>query len=59
MSPEEMQAALERVRAIHQPLEALNVRHGRRQKVCTGCGTDDGNWQLWPCPTVRALGVTS
>jgi hypothetical protein len=25
------------------------------RKVCTGCGTDNGNWQVWPCPTIRAI----
>jgi hypothetical protein len=29
--------------------------HERLVKVCSGCGTDDGNWQRWPCPTIRAL----
>lgn len=43
------------VREIHQPIEALNVRYGQKQQVCTGCGTDDGNWQLYPCPTIRAV----
>jgi len=44
-----------RVRKVHEPVEALNVRYGHTQKVCTGCGTDAGNWQVWPCPTVRAI----
>ena len=22
-------------------------------QVCIACGTDDGNWQRHPCPTVR------
>ena len=52
-------AALDRVRAIHEPIEALNVRYGHKQKVCTGCGTDDGNWQVWPCPTIRAIEARS
>lgn len=43
------------VREIHQPIEALNVRYGQVQRVCTGCGTDDGNWQVYPCPTIRAV----
>lgn len=50
-------AAAGRARALHKPTEALNVRYGRKQQVCTGCGTDDGNWQTWPCPTIRALSV--
>lgn len=40
---------------IHAPLEAVDERRGARRKVCAGCGTDSGNWQIWPCPTVRAL----
>jgi|GEM_PF-1300580 hypothetical protein len=48
-------AAIREARALHRPLEALNTRYGHRQQVCSGCGTDDGNWQVWPCPTTRAL----
>ena len=49
--------ALQAVIEIHTPIDALNVRYrgGRLQQVCTGCGTDDGNWNHWPCPTVRAI----
>lgn len=47
--------ALEAVRDVHQPLDALHTNTGRVRKVCTGCGTDDGNWQVWPCPTIRAI----
>lgn len=45
------------VRKIHGPIDALNTRYpgGRMTQVCTGCGTDDGNWQTWPCPTIRAV----
>lgn len=52
-----MRAALAAVREIHAPVEALNVapRKPVVTKVCAGCGTDDGNWQHWPCPTVRAV----
>ncbi|MFC4128893.1 hypothetical protein [Nocardia rhizosphaerae] len=54
----ELEAATDRVREVHQPVEALNVRYpgGRPTQVCSGCGTDDGNWQTYPCPTIRALG---
>lgn len=54
----EAEAKVERVREVHEPIDAmLNPgRHERVVKVCTGCGTDDGNWQRWPCPTIRALG---
>jgi hypothetical protein len=50
-------AQLDRVRKVHEPIEALNVRYpgGRLTQVCSGCGTDDGNWQTYPCPTIRAL----
>ena len=49
--------ALQAVLKIHAPIDALNMRHrgGRVQQVCTGCGQDDGNWNYWPCPTVRAI----
>lgn len=45
------------VRKIHSPIDAINTRdpRGRVTQVCTGCGTDDGNWQTWPCPTIRAV----
>lgn len=52
----ELGARLARVREIHEPIEALNVRDNRPGRVCAGCGTDDGNWQVYPCPTMRALG---
>ena len=29
--------------------------YNRIQRVCTGCGQDDGNWAIYPCPTVRAI----
>ena len=48
-------AALEAVLVLHEPLDALNVRYNRIQRVCTGCGLDDGNWAIYPCPTVRAI----
>ena len=50
-------AALEAVLDAHEPVNALlnPGPHERVVKVCTGCGTDDGNWQRWPCPTVRAI----
>lgn len=51
------QAALDAVRAVHEPVDALMYSGSQQRKVqvCTGCGTDDGNWQRWPCPTIRAL----
>lgn len=50
--------ALDAVLDVHQPVDALDVagRPGQQlTQVCTGCGTDDGNWQRWPCPTVLAI----
>lgn len=49
--------ALDAGLAVHQPVDALMYSgpHQRLVKVCTGCGTDDGNWQRWPCPTVSAV----
>lgn len=49
------------VLALHQPIEAINTRFSpaRPSRVCSGCGQDDGNWSLWPCATVKALGVTT
>lgn len=50
-------AALDAGLAVHQPIDALMYSgpQQRMVKVCTGCGTDDGDWQRWPCPTVRAI----
>ena len=47
--------ALAAVRKVHEPIEAVNTDTGRECQVCTGCGTDAGNWQRWPCPTIRAI----
>lgn len=49
--------ALDACLAVHQPIEAVMYSgpQQRMVKVCTGCGTDDGNWQRWPCPTVSAI----
>lgn len=52
---ERLRGIVDRVREVHAPIDALNTRYNQVQKVCTGCGTDDGNWQNWPCPTIRAL----
>lgn len=53
-------AALDAAMATHQPIDALAYSgpQQRMVKVCTGCGTDDGNWQRWPCPTVKAITST-
>lgn len=49
--------AVDAVMVVHQPMDALMNpgRYERIVKVCTGCGTDDGNWQRYPCPTVNAI----
>lgn len=52
---DELRAAVERVRDVHQPVDAMNTDTGRIVKVCAGCGTDGGNWTYWPCRTIRAL----
>lgn len=50
-------AAIEAVRNIHLPIDALmyGIHNSWQTRVCTGCGQDDGNWQTWPCPTIRAI----
>ena len=55
----ELEAQIDRVRKVHEPVEAMNYGHRRPQltNVCSGCGTDAGNWQMYPCPTIRALEV--
>lgn len=55
----ELEAQIDRVRQVHDPIDAMNLRYpgGRLTSVCTGCGTDNGNWQVYPCPTIRALEV--
>lgn len=55
MDVADLRAALVAIQELHEGVEALMNpgRHERLVKVCTGCGTDDGNWQRWPCPTRR------
>lgn len=52
-----MAKALQAVLAIHEPVDALHYgpKNSRKVQVCIGCGADDGNWNQWPCPTVRAV----
>ena len=50
-------ALLAPLRELHSPIDAV-MFSGRTEtltKVCSACGTDDGNWQRHPCPTVRLL----
>lgn len=50
-------AAIEAVLNIHSAVDAVQYLGARQipRKVCAGCGSDDGNWMAWPCPTVRAI----
>lgn len=51
-------AALKPIRELHAPIAAADYSGGPFRgvtQVCTACGTDDGNWQRHPCPTVRLL----
>lgn len=50
-------AAIEAVTAVHQPHDAVMYSGSQQYKVqvCAGCGTDDGNWNRYPCPTIRAM----
>lgn len=50
-----LRAQVQRAKDVHQPIDAIHETRGEMQ-VCAGCGTDNGNWQRWPCPTIRALG---
>ena len=52
-----LRAVIAEVEKVHEPIDALmySGANSRVVKVCTGCGTDDGNWQRYPCPTIRAL----
>lgn len=59
-APEDMSClldALEAVQAVHEPIDAVmySGEQAHKVQVCTGCGQDDGNWQQYPCPTVRAV----
>ena len=44
-----------RIEEIHKPIDALNTSVNQIQQVCRGCGQDNGKWNEWPCPTIRAL----
>ncbi|BBC35246.1 hypothetical protein SGFS_065400 [Streptomyces graminofaciens] len=49
--------AVARVRALHQPVECVNVRCKLKQ-WCIGCdpdGIEGCDENPWPCPTIRAL----
>lgn len=48
-------AALNAVIKVHEPIDALHTNTNTVRQVCTGCGTDNGNWKVWPCPTIRAI----
>ena len=51
-------AVLKPIRELHAPIDAADYSGGPFRgvtQVCIACGTDDGNWQRHPCPTVRLL----
>lgn len=50
-----LRQAIDAVREVHEPIDAVMYSAKKIVQVCTGCGTDDGNWQRWPCPTIRAI----
>lgn len=54
---EDHEAQIQRVRAIHAPIDAVayTSKGQHLRLVCTGCGQDDGNWNTWPCPTIKSL----
>lgn len=55
---DEWAEAVRAVLDVHEPVKALDFGQrasGRLTHVCAGCGSDDGNWNYWPCPTVRAI----
>ncbi|MDX3520741.1 hypothetical protein [Streptomyces scabiei] len=54
---ETAEAAVDRVRALHQPAECVNVRCKLKQ-WCIGCdphGIEGCDENPWPCPTITAL----
>lgn len=54
--------AIQAIRVLHSPIDAAiyGGRNAYKVQVCTGCGQDDGNWQRYPCPTIKAIeGVAS
>ncbi|MFJ8855138.1 hypothetical protein [Streptomyces sp. NPDC102437] len=59
---ERTEAALARVRALHQPTQGLGFgcdedprSYGDIAQACTSCGKADEYGVRWPCPTIRAL----
>ena len=52
---ETLRGQIDAAKALHKPLDALNTNSNRIGQVCLGCGQDNGNWNEWPCPTIRAL----
>ena len=49
---EKAEAALERVRAMHQRVEICNSDGTHFQWECERCGYDDAQW---PCATIQAI----
>jgi hypothetical protein len=49
-----LQAAIDRVRALHRPSTDHGVKYDPHCVGCWEAGGEDGA-PLWPCPTIRAL----
>ncbi|MFE0808183.1 hypothetical protein ACFW34_11955 [Streptomyces sp. NPDC058848] len=65
---ERAEAAIGRVRALHQPAQGLGYdsdeddtpgSYGQIAQACTTCGTTDEYAVRWPCDTIRALDESS
>ena len=52
---ERLRGQIDAAKALHKPLDALNTNSNHIGQVCLGCGQDNGNWNEYPCPTMRAL----
>lgn len=59
---EQAEAAIDRVRALHRPVEGLGYgsdddpgAYGDIAQVCSSCGTSGEHGVRWPCPTIAAL----
>ena len=45
---------IQAVMKVHKPINERNSRY-RSGRVCIGCVDAGGDWNEWPCPTVRAI----
>lgn len=62
MTIDDLRAAIERVRELHQPTEGMGYYfdenrwdYGTIDSACTTCGTVNEYAIPYPCPTIRAL----